>query len=124
MALRDRLERRLCAEIPGAVVNGGGADRLAGNLNICFPGLRADNLMMDVRDVAVSAGSACTSATPEPSHVLRGLGLSAEEANASIRFGLGRFTTEEEVDAAAELFVAAVRRRQQVGPSPSLLPSS
>jgi len=123
-ALRDRLERRLRAAIPGAFVNGGGADRLAGNLNICFPGVRADNLMMDVRDVAVSAGSACTSAMPEPSHVLRGLGLSAEEANASIRFGLGRFTTEEEIDAAAERFVTAVRRRQLAGTPRSPRPSS
>jgi cysteine desulfurase len=123
-ALRDRLERRLCAEIPGAFVNGGGAERLAGNLNIGFPGVRADGLMMDVRDVAVSAGSACTSATPEPSHVLRGLGLSPEEANVSIRFGLGRFTTQEEVDAAAERFVAAVRRRREAGaPRPATPPS-
>lgn len=110
-ALRDRLEKRLCAEIPGAFVNGPPTERLAGNLNIGFPGVGADGLMMDVREVAVSAGSACTSATPEPSHVLRGLGLSPEEANVSIRFGLGRFTTGEEVDAAAERFVAAVRRR-------------
>ncbi len=110
-ALRDRLEKRLRAEIPGAFVNGSPTERLAGNLNIGFPGVRADGLMMDVREVAVSAGSACTSATPEPSHVLRGLGLSPEEANVSIRFGLGRFTTAEEVDAAAERFVAAVRRR-------------
>jgi len=122
-ALRDRLQLRLCAEIAGAFVNGGGAERLAGNLNIGFPGVRADGLMMDVRDVAVSAGSACTSATPEPSHVLRGLGLSPEEANVSVRFGLGRFTTEEEVDAAAERFVAAVRRRREAGtPRPALPP--
>lgn len=110
-ALRDRLEKRLREEIPGAFVNGSPTERLAGNLNIGFPGVRADGLMMDVREVAVSAGSACTSATPEPSHVLRGLGLSPEEANVSIRFSLGRFTTGEEVDAAAERFVAAVRRR-------------
>jgi len=114
-ALRDRLEQRLRAAIPDAFVNGGSAERLAGNLNIGFPGVRSDGLMMDVREVAVSAGSACTSATPEPSHVLRGIGLSAEEANVSIRFGLGRFTTEEEVDAAVERFVAAARRRREAG---------
>jgi cysteine desulfurase len=123
-ALRDRLEQRLRAGVPDAFVNGGGAERLAGNLNIGFPGVRADGLMMDVRDVAVSAGSACTSAVPEPSHVLRGLGLSAEEAGASIRFGLGRFTTEEEVDAAAERFVAAVRRRREAGGSRPPAPPS
>ncbi len=111
-ALRDRLEARLLSEIPGAFVNGHPVERLAGNLNIGFPGLRADDLMMDVRDVAVSAGSACTSASPEPSHVLRGIGRSADEAASSIRFGLGRFTTAEEVDAAAERFIAAARRRK------------
>ena len=111
-ALRDRLERRLLAESPGAFVNGHPSERLAGNLNVCFPGIRADALMMDARDVAFSAGSACTSATPEPSHVLRGIGLTAEEAGASVRFGLGRFTTEEEVDAAAGRIAAAVRARR------------
>ncbi len=110
--LRDRLEERLVSGIPGAFVNGHPVERLAGNLNVGFPGLRADDLMMDVRDVAVSAGSACTSASPEPSHVLRGIGRSAEEAASSIRFGLGRFTTAEEVETAAERFVAAARRRK------------
>ena len=110
--LRDRLEARLLSDVPGAFVNGHPTERLAGNLNVGFAGLRADDLMMDVRDVAVSAGSACTSASPEPSHVLRGIGRSAEEAASSIRFGLGRFTTAEEVDAAAERFVAAARRRK------------
>jgi cysteine desulfurase len=111
-ALRDRLEKRLLSGIPGAFRNGHPVERLAGNLNVGFPGLRADDLMMDVRDVAVSAGSACTSASPEPSHVLRGIGRSAAEAASSIRFGLGRFTTAEEVDAAAERFVAAALRRK------------
>lgn len=111
-ALRDWLEARLLSEIPGAFVNGHPAERLAGNLNVGFPGLRADDLMMGVRDVAVSAGSACTSASPEPSHVLRGIGRSAAEAASSIRFGLGRFTTAEEVEAAAERFVVAARRRK------------
>jgi cysteine desulfurase len=111
-ALRDRLEGRLLSGIPGTFVNGHPTKRLAGNLNVCFPGVTADAVMMDVRDVAVSAGSACTSAMPEPSHVLRGIGLTPEEANASIRFGLGRFTTEEEVEAAAGRFVAAVTRRR------------
>ncbi len=111
-ALRDRLEARLLSEIPDAFVNGHPEERLAGNLNIGFPGVRADSLMMDVREIAVSAGSACTSAEPQPSHVLRGIGLSPGEAEVSIRFGLGRFTTEEEVDAAAERVARAVRRRR------------
>ncbi len=109
-ALRDRLEARLLAEIPGAFVNGHPTERLAGNLNVCLPGVTADAVMMEVRELAVSAGSACTSATPEPSHVLRGIGLEPGEANASIRFGLGRFTTREEVEAAADRIVAAVAR--------------
>ncbi len=111
-ALRDRLEARFLSEILGAFVNGHPKERLAGNLNIGFAGLRADDLMMDVRDIAVSAGSACTSASPEPSHVLRGIGRSAEEAASSLRFGLGRFTTAEEVEEAADRFVAAARRRR------------
>jgi cysteine desulfurase len=110
-ALRDRLEARLVSEIPGAFVNGHPTERLAGNLNIGFSGLRADDLMMGARDVAVSAGSACTSASPEPSHVLRGIGRSAAEAASSLRFGIGRFTTAEEVEAAVERFVAAAQRR-------------
>jgi cysteine desulfurase len=114
-ALRDRLEGRLRSEIPDAFVNGHPEARLAGNLNIGFPGARAEGLMMDVREIAVSAGSACTSATPEPSHVLRGIGRSPEEAGASVRFGLGRFTTGEEVDVAAERVIRAVRRQRESG---------
>jgi cysteine desulfurase len=116
-ALRDRLQAKLTSGLPEVFLNGHPAERLAGNLNLRFAGVASDALMMDVRDVAVSSGSACTSAEVEPSHVLRGIGLSKEEAHESIRFGLGRFTTEEEVDFAAERFVAAVGRLREKSPA-------
>ncbi len=82
-------------------MNGHPVDRLAGNLNLSFPGVDGEALMMAMRDVAVSSGSACSSANPEPSHVLLAMGLPEDLARASLRFGLGRFTTAEEVDFAA-----------------------
>jgi cysteine desulfurase len=109
-ALRDRLWARLEAGVAGVSRNGDPAGCLPGNLNVRFPGAPSDNVMMETRDLAVSAGSACTSAMVEPSHVLLGIGLSKEEAHESIRFGLGRFTTQEEVDWAAGAVGAAVRR--------------
>ncbi len=105
-----RARRRRCAtgsgsgcapRVPDATRNGDPAACLPGNLNVRFPGAPSDTVMMETRDLAVSAGSACTSAAVEPSHVLLGIGLTNEEAHESIRFGLGRFTTEEEVDWAA-----------------------
>jgi cysteine desulfurase len=108
--LRDRLWERLRSNVPGASRNGDPAASLPGNLNVRFPGAPSDTVMMETRDLAVSAGSACTSASVEPSHVLRGIGLTKEEAHESIRFGLGRFTTEEEVDWAADAVAAAVAR--------------
>ncbi|HQQ79555.1 MAG TPA: aminotransferase class V-fold PLP-dependent enzyme [Thermoanaerobaculia bacterium] len=109
-ALRDRLWERLRAAVPGASRNGDPAASLPGNLNVRFPGAPSDTVMMETRDLAVSAGSACTSASVEPSHVLRGIGLTKEEAHESIRFGLGRFTSEEDVDWAADAVASAVRR--------------
>lgn len=103
--LRDRLFEQLAATLPGTVLNGPSLDlpglRLPGNLNVAIEGVDGEALLAALRDVAVSSGSACTSADPEPSHVLRALGLSEPLVRASLRFGLGRFTTEEEVDFAA-----------------------
>jgi cysteine desulfurase len=96
--LRDRLVEGIRNAVDGASVNGHPVRRLAQNANITFPGVTADALMMAMKDVAVSSGSACSSASPSPSHVLLAIGKSAEEARGSLRFGLGRFTTEEEVD--------------------------
>ena len=109
-ALRDRLWEKLRSAVPGVSRNGDPAASLPGNLNVRFPGAPSDTVMMETRDLAVSAGSACTSASVEASHVLLGIGLTKEEAHESIRFGLGRFTTAEEVEWAADAVAAAVAR--------------
>jgi cysteine desulfurase len=96
-ALRDRLLAGL-REIPEIQVNGSLEHRIPHNLNVSFSFVEGESLMMGIKDVAVSSGSACTSASLEPSHVLRSIGLSDELARASIRFGIGRFNTEEEID--------------------------
>ena len=109
-ALRDRLRARLQAALPDMRVNGDMDRRLPGNLNVSFPGVDAEALMRAVPYVAISTGSACTSATVEPSYVLRAMGVADDLARASVRFGLGRFTTEAELDYACNRLIAAVRR--------------
>ena len=89
--------------------------RLPGNLNLSFEGVDGEALMMAMRDVAVSSGSACSSTNPEPSHVLLAMGLSEELARASLRFGLGRFTTAEEIDFAVQEVAGAVERLRGLG---------
>ena len=111
--LRDRLWDKLRAA-GGVHLNGGMAHRAPHNLNVSIDGVEAEALLMGIRGIAVSTGSACTSATLEPSHVLRALGLSAGRAQAAIRFGLGRSTTEEEVDRAAAHIVAKVDMLRQL----------
>ncbi len=96
--LRDRLENGILSQVEDAFVNGHPTERLPNNANITFKGADADKIMMDMKDVAVSSGSACSSVMPEPSHVLRAIGLSVEDAKSSIRFGVGRFTTDEEIN--------------------------
>ncbi|MFO1464747.1 MAG: cysteine desulfurase family protein [bacterium] len=115
--LRDRLWQGLQSGIEGAACNGHPSERLANNLNVTFAGVRAEALMMELKGIAVSSGSACSSAQPEPSHVLRALGLSPEAAKSSIRYGLGRWTTEAEIDAVVAQTVAAVRRLRASGVS-------
>ena len=114
-ALRDRLQVRLLA-IPGAVVNGSCVHRLPNNLNVSFPGVDSESLLMALPDVAISSGSACSSATLAPSHVLRAIGLPEDATHAAVRFGLGRFTTEDEVDYAAERVTQAVTRLRELSP--------
>ncbi|MBI1353501.1 MAG: aminotransferase class V-fold PLP-dependent enzyme [Acidobacteria bacterium] len=109
-ALRDRLLERLTAELDGVHVNGLLAPRLPNNLNVSFEGVDGETLLGKLDGVAVSSGSACTTADPQPSHVLRALGLSDKLAQASLRFGLGRSTTAEEIEQAADQVIAAVRR--------------
>lgn len=96
--LRDRLHQGIAERVPEITLNGHPTERLANNLNLSFAYVEGEALMMGMRDIAVSSGSACTSAEPEPSHVLRAIGLDEDLARASLRFGLGRFTTEEEIE--------------------------
>jgi cysteine desulfurase len=116
LALRERLRRGIEERIELVSVNGSLEHRLPGNLNVSFAYVEGEALMMAVKDVAVSSGSACTSASLEPSYVLRAMGVSDELAHASIRFGLGRFNTEEEVDHVVELFAAKVKRLRDMSP--------
>jgi cysteine desulfurase len=115
-ALRDRLYKKITAELDSVVLNGSAEHRLPGNLNISFAFVEGEGLMMAIKDVAVSSGSACTSASLEPSYVLRSMGLEEDMAHSSIRFGLGRFNTEEEVDYVAELVIAKVKRLRDMSP--------
>jgi cysteine desulfurase len=108
--LRERLQANLQQRVPGLVINGDIDHRLPGSLNVSVPGTTAPDLIEACASIAVSTGSACTSASVEPSYVLRALGLSDERANASIRLGLGRFTTEADVDFAADAIASAAAR--------------
>ncbi len=110
LRLRERIYRNLARRVPGLRLNGDPERRLPGSLNLSFPGLTAPELIEACPSVAMSTGSACTSATVEPSYVLRALGLPDPVANASIRLGLGRFTTEAEVDFAADAVASAAAR--------------
>jgi cysteine desulfurase len=115
LTLRGRLHQAITERISGVRLNGHPTDRLPGNLNLSFVDVDGEALMMAMRDVAVSSGSACSAADPEPSHVLRAMGLSEDLARSSLRFGLGRFTTEDEIDFAAEAVVSAVQRLRSQG---------
>jgi len=115
--LRDRLQAKLLAGLDRVRVNGAEMGRLPGNLNMTFEGVDSETLMMALKDVALSSGSACTSAKIEPSHVLRALGLGEEAAHSSIRFGLGRFNNEEEVDYVAERLIDAVKKLREISPA-------
>jgi cysteine desulfurase len=114
--LRDRLWKKLTTDLEHVLLNGHSERRLPGNLNLSFAFVEGEGLMMAIKDVAVSSGSACTSASLEPSYVLRSMGLDEDMAHSSIRFGLGRFNTEEEVDYVGELVVSKVRRLREMSP--------
>lgn len=113
---RQRLWDDLKGRVPDVLLNGPdfGSLRLPGNLNCSFAFVDGEALMINVKDVALSSGSACTSANPEPSHVLRALGLSTDQTRASLRFGLGRFNTEEEIDYAAEHVATMVHKLREL----------
>ena len=106
--LRDTFEKTILDALPGVHVNGQGAPRLAHVSNIAFEGIKSANLVSQIREIAVSTGSACSTGTGKPSHVLKAMGLSDETAYSSLRISLGRFTTEEEVQFAAEKIVSSV----------------
>ncbi|HEY3912210.1 MAG TPA: aminotransferase class V-fold PLP-dependent enzyme [Stellaceae bacterium] len=108
--LRDRLYRGLERRVSGLHLNGDAEQRLAGNLNLSFPGIEAPALIEACPSIAISTGSACTSATIEPSYVLRALGLSDAVANSAIRIGIGRFNTAAEIDFAVDALAAAAQR--------------
>lgn len=115
IALRDRFWAQI-NDMEEVYVNGSFEDRYPGNLNVSFAFVEGESLLMSLKDLAVSSGSACTSASLEPSYVLRALGLNDEMAHSSIRFSFGRFTTEEEVDYAAAQVRAAVDKLRELSP--------
>ena len=114
--LRDRLNDRLHKGLDEIFVNGSTEHRLPHSLNISFAYVEGESLLMGINDVAVSSGSACTSASLEPSYVLKALGAGDDLAHSSIRFGLGRWTTEEEVDYVADKLIAVVTRLREMSP--------
>ena len=116
LKLRNRLHEGINSKLEDAYLNGHPIHRLPGNLNISFAFVEGEGLMMGIKDVAVSSGSACTSASLEPSYVLKALGLGDELAHSSIRFGLGRFNTEEEVDFVINDVVRAVNHLRDMSP--------
>ena len=116
LTLRERLRTKITTKLSDVYLNGSFEHRLPGNLNLSFNFVEGEGLMMAIKDVAVSSGSACTSASLEPSYVLRALGVGDELAHSSIRFGLGRFTTEEEVDFVANLVVNKVEKLREMSP--------
>jgi cysteine desulfurase len=116
LAMRERLRAKLFAALPEIYINGSEKQRLPGNLNVSFAYVEGEGLMMALKDVAVSSGSACTSASLEPSYVLRALGIGEELAHTSLRFGIGRFNTEEEIDYVADHVIKAVNRLRELSP--------
>jgi cysteine desulfurase len=114
--LRDRLRAGLEAKLDEVYINGSMEHRLPNNLNMSFAYVEGESLLMGINDVAVSSGSACTSATLEPSYVLKALGVGEDLAHTSIRFGLGRFTTEEEVDYVTDKMVQVVTKLRELSP--------
>ena len=120
MAHVERLSERLMAgirkHVPEVVLNGHATQRHAGNVNLSFACVEGESLLMSLKNIAVSSGSACTSASLEPSYVLRAIGVSEDLAHTSLRFGLGRFTTEAEVDFAIDLLRVHVARLREMSP--------
>ncbi len=114
--LRDRFLKRIRSEVKDIYINGDEDQRYPGNLNISFAYIEGESMILAIKDLAVSSGSACTSSSLEPSYVLRALGVDVELAHTSIRFGIGRFTTQEEIDFAADLIISSVNKLREMSP--------
>jgi cysteine desulfurase len=114
--LRERLTERIMSRLDETFINGSMEHRLPHNINISFAFVEGESLLMGINDIAVSSGSACTSATLEPSYVLKALGVGEDLAHTSIRFGIGRFNTAEEVDYVADRVVETVQRLRELSP--------
>jgi cysteine desulfurase len=115
-AMRDSLKDRIMKELDEVFINGSWEHRLPHNLNISFAYVEGESMLMGINDIAVSSGSACTSATLEPSYVLKALGLGDDLAHSSIRFGIGRFNTQEEVDYVAGRVIEVVKKLRELSP--------
>ncbi|HVH88562.1 MAG TPA: IscS subfamily cysteine desulfurase [Terriglobales bacterium] len=115
--LRDRLKRKLEENLDETHVNGSMEHRLPGNLSMSFAHVEGESLLMGINDIAVSSGAACTTATLEPSHVLKALGVGEEIAHSSLRFGIGRFNTEAEIDYVAERVIDTVKKLRELSPA-------
>lgn len=116
-ALRDRLQDGLCSQLQGVRVNGGADARLAGNLNMCFACVDGAELLLEVPEIALSTGSACTSGSLEPSYVIQALGVAPELAHTAVRFGVGRFTSASDIERCISALVAAVQRIRERSPA-------
>jgi cysteine desulfurase len=116
LRMRERLRHKITSALDEVYLNGHPMQRLPGNLNLSFAFVEGESLLMGLKDIAVSSGSACTSATLEPSYVLRALGVGDDLAHTSIRFGLGRFNTDEEVDYVADRVIREVTRLREMSP--------
>jgi len=114
--LYDRLYQGISEKVPHIILNGDAEQRYHGNLNVSFQYVEGESLLMAIKDIACSSGSACTSASLEPSYVLRSLGLEEDQAHSSLRFGIGRFTTEKEIDYAIDNLSKAVQRLRDMSP--------
>jgi cysteine desulfurase len=117
LRLRERLRSAVCGNLEDVSVNGTLAERLPGNLNLSFSYVEGESLLLGLKGIAVSSGSACTSASLEPSHVLRAIGVSDAMSHSAIRFGLGRGTTEDEIDYVAERVIDEVLRLRRLSPA-------
>jgi cysteine desulfurase len=117
--LRNKLEQGLLARVPHARVNGGAASRTPNTTNLVFPGIEGEALLiaLDLNGLACSTGAACSSGAVEPSHVLMAIGLPPDEARASLRFSLGRHTTEQEIDFTLQVVPSAVEQLRELSPS-------